>query len=104
LIEEMEDNQGRPLWLPNIIGGAPATVLQVPYVVDQAIPNIAANAKFAYFGDFNRFIIRRIAYMTLKRLVERYAEYDQTGFLAFHRFDCVLEDTGAIKALSGKGA
>jgi HK97 family phage major capsid protein len=34
----MEDNQGRPLWLPNIIGGAPATVLQVPYVVDQAIP------------------------------------------------------------------
>ncbi|NIG74676.1 phage major capsid protein [Klebsiella sp. Ap-873] len=103
LIEEMEDGQGRPLWLPNIIGGAPATVLQTPYVVDQAIPDIAANAKFAFFGDFNRFIVRRITYMTLKRLVERYAEYDQTGFLAFHRFDCVLEDTGAIKALAGKG-
>ena len=42
--------------------------------------------------------------MTLKRLVERYAEFDQTGFLAFHRFDCVLEDTGAIKALVGKPA
>ncbi|MEI6984064.1 phage major capsid protein, partial [Klebsiella pneumoniae] len=90
LVEEMEDGQGRPLWLPNIIGGAPATVLQVPYVVDQAIPDIAAGAKFAYFGDFNRFIVRRVTYMTLKRLVERYAEYDQTGFLAFHRFDCVL--------------
>lgn len=80
LVEEMEDGQGRPLWLPNIIGGAPATVLQVPYVVDQAIPDIAAGAKFAYFGDFNRFIVRRVTYMTLKRLVERYAEYDQTGF------------------------
>ena len=104
LVEEMEDGQGRPLWLPSIIGGAPSTVLQVPYVVDQAIPDIAAGAKFAFYGDFNRFIIRRVTYMTLKRLVERYAEFDQTGFLAFHRFDCVLEDTGAIKALVGKPA
>ncbi len=41
--------------------------------------------------------------MILKRLVERYAEFDQTGFLAFHRFDCILEDTSAIKALVGQG-
>jgi predicted phage gp36 major capsid-like protein len=41
--------------------------------------DIAAGAKFAYFGDFNRFIVRRVTYMTLKRLVERYAEYDQTA-------------------------
>lgn len=46
----------------------------------KVIPDIAAGAKFAYFGDFNRFIVRRVTYMTLKRLVERYAEYDQTGF------------------------
>ncbi|STJ11790.1 prophage major capsid protein [Escherichia coli] len=33
--------------------------------------------------------------MELKRLVERYAEFDQVAFLAFHRFDCVLEDVGS---------
>ena len=55
--------------------------------------------KFMFCGDFDRFIIRRVRYMILKRLVERYAEFDQTGFLAFHRFDCILEDTSAIKAL-----
>lgn len=104
VIEEMEDGQGRPLWLPSIAGGAPSTVLQVPYVVDQAIDDIAAGKKFIFCGDFDRFILRRITYMTLKRLVERYAEYDQTAFLAFHRFDCVLEDVGAIKALVGKAA
>ena len=104
VVEEMEDNQGRPLWLPSIIGGAPATVLNVPYVVDQGISDLGAGNKFIYFGDFNRFIVRRVTYMTLKRLVERYAEYDQTAFLAFHRFDCVLEDTAAIKALVGKPA
>lgn len=104
IIEEMVDGQGRPLWLPSIVGGAPSTVLQVPYVVDQAIDVIAAGKKFIFCGDFDRFILRRITYMTLKRLVERYAEFDQTAFLAFHRFDCVLEDVGAIKALVGKAA
>jgi HK97 family phage major capsid protein len=42
VIEEMVDAQNRPLWLPSIIGGAPATVLQTPYVIDPAIPNVAA--------------------------------------------------------------
>lgn len=58
--------------------------------------------KNSFSGDFNRFIIRRVTYMELKRLVERYAEFDQVAFLAFHRFDCVLEDVAAIKALTGK--
>lgn len=104
VVEEMVDGQNRPLWLPNIIGGAPATVLGYQYVIDQAIDGIAAGKKFAFLGDFDRFIVRRITYMTLKRLVERYAEFDQTAFLAFHRFDCVLEDVAAIKALVGKPA
>lgn len=103
-IEEMVDGQKRPLWLPDIVGGSPATVMGIPYVIDQAIDSIAAGKKFIFLGDFNRFIVRRVSYMTLKRLVERYAEYDQTAFLAFHRFDCVLEDTAAIKALVGKPA
>lgn len=104
VIEEMVDGQNRPLWLPDVAGGTPATILNIPYVIDQAIDGIAAGKKFAFLGDFDRFIIRRITYMTLKRLVERYAEYDQTAFLAFHRFDCVLEDVAAIKALVGKPA
>lgn len=104
VIEEMVDGQNRPLWLPDIAGGTPATILNIPYVIDQAIDSIAAGKKFAFLGDFDRFIVRRVTYMTLKRLVERYAEYDQTAFLAFHRFDCVLEDTAAIKALVGKPA
>lgn len=103
-IEEMVDGQKRPLWLPDIIGGTPATVMGIPYVIDQAIDTIGAGKKFMFLGDFDRFIVRRVTYMTLKRLVERYAEYDQTAFLAFHRFDCVLEDTAAIKALVGKPA
>lgn len=102
ILQEMEDAQKRPIWLPDIRGVAPATILGYQYVIDQGIKDIGTGNKFIYLGDFNRFIIRRVSYMTLKRLVERYAEFDQVGFLAFHRFDCVLEDTSAIKALVGK--
>lgn len=101
MLTEMEDLQGRPLWLPAVSGAVPATVLNVPYFVDQGIADIGINAKFMYAGDFSQFIIRRVRYMVLKRLVERYADFDQTGFLAFHRFDCVLQDAAAIKALQG---
>ncbi|WP_258127520.1 phage major capsid protein [Achromobacter anxifer] len=104
ILEEMEDGNGRPLWIPGLDSGAPARLLKYQYVIDQAIPSVAAGAKFMFAGDFDQFILRRVRYMVLKRLVERYAEFDQTGFLAFHRFGCVLQDTAAIKALQGKTA
>lgn len=102
VLKELEDAQKRPLWLPSIAGVAPSTILGYQYAIDQGVADIGTGKKFLYFGDFNRFIVRRVSYMTLKRLVERYAEYDQVGFLAFHRFDCALEDASAIKALVGK--
>lgn len=104
VLEEMEDGNGRPLWIPGLDASAPARLLKYQYVIDQAIPSMAAGAKFMFAGDFDQFILRRVRYLVLKRLVERYAEFDQTGFLAFHRFGCVLQDTAAIKALQGKAA
>lgn len=102
LIEEMVDGNGRPLWLPSIDADRPATILKQRYVVDQAIASIGASEKFMFAGDFDHFIVRDVRAMSMLRLAERYAEYDQTAFLAFHRFGCVLQDTAAIKALQGK--
>lgn len=104
LFEEMVDGQKRPLWLPGIDGGAPATILKQRYVIDQGIASHEAGKKFMFAGDFDQFILRRVAYMVIKRLTERYAEFDQTAFLAFHRFDTVLQDSSAIKALKAKAA
>ena len=82
----------------------PATILKQQYVIDQAIADIAAGKKFMYAGDWNELVLRAVRSLTLKRLVERYAEYGQVGFLAFLRFGLVLQDTAAIKALVGKTA
>ena len=103
LFEEMVDGQGRPLWLPGIIGGAEATVLGRKYVVDQGINDIGADSKFMFAGDFKQLVLRRVRGMALRRITERYVEFDQTAFLAFSRFGCVLQDSSAIKALVGKG-
>ncbi|MGA3888711.1 phage major capsid protein [Ralstonia nicotianae] len=104
VLEELVDANGRPLWLPGLDSSAPPTILKRQYVIDQAIDDIGAGKKFMYGGDFNQFILRRVRYMAIKRLVERYAEYDQVGFLAFHRFGCVLQDASAVAALVGKPA
>ena len=103
-IEEMVDGNNRPLWLPGIDADRPATILKQRYFIDQAIADMAAGKKFMFAGDFAQFVVRRVRYMALKRLVERFADFDQTGFLAFHRFGCVLQDSAAIKALQGKPA
>ncbi|MCQ9615934.1 phage major capsid protein [Paenalcaligenes niemegkensis] len=103
-IEDMEDGNKRPLWLPGVDASHPATVLGKQFVLDTYIADVGAGTKFMYAGDFNQFILRQVRYMALKRLVERYAEYDQTGFLAFHRFGCILQDVAAIKALQGKAS
>lgn len=104
LIEEMEDTQGRPLWLPGIDAARPSTILGKQYVVDSAIADIGAGAKFAYAGDFDQLVVRMVKQMVLKRLVERYAEFGQVGFLGFMRFGVCLQDVAAIKALQGKPA
>lgn len=100
LLKELVDSQGRPLWKPDLPGVAPATIDGSQFTIDNAVADVGTGNRSVYFGDFERFILRRVRHMAIKRLVERYAEFDQVGFLAFHRFDCVLEDTAAIAALS----
>lgn len=103
-MEEMVDANNRPLWLPGVDSDRPATILKHQYLIDQAIADIGAGKKFMFAGDWNEVVLRAVRSLILKRLVERYAEYGQVGFLAFVRFGLVLQDTAAVKALVGKAA
>lgn len=101
-LKQMKDGQGRPLWLPDIAGVAPATIDGDQYQIDQGMPDVAANAKAVAYGDFSYFQIRRVKGMELRRLTEKYAEFGLVGFLMFHRFDALLEDKAAVKVLTVK--
>jgi HK97 family phage major capsid protein len=94
-------SDARPLWQPSVAVGQPDTIAGYPYSINQDMANMAASSKPILFGDFGKFIIRKVGTPYFRRLDERYADYDQIGWLLFTRVDSELIDGGggAIKYL-----
>jgi HK97 family phage major capsid protein len=90
----LEDNYGRPLFLPSITSGVPDTVLGRPYVLNQDLAAPAATSKSILFGDMSKYVLRSVAGLEVLRLNERYAPANQVGFVGFHRNSGVLLDAG----------
>ena len=65
-----------------------------PYVINQDVAVPAASAKSLLFGALDKYHIREVMDISVLRLVERYADYGQVGFLAFARADGDLVDAG----------
>jgi len=93
-IKALTDTNGRPLWLPGLVGPAPDTIFGSPYVINQDMSSMTISGKSILFGDFSKYWIRDVRDFTLLRLEERYAEYLQVAFLAFMRTDGDLLDAG----------
>lgn len=97
IIKGLVDSQNRPLFLPSLPGiseGAPATILGYPYVINQDVAQMAANARSIAFGRMDRYKVRLVRQVQVMRLVERYADRLQVGFVAFLRADGNLLDAG----------
>jgi HK97 family phage major capsid protein len=100
-LRKVKDLEGNYIWQPaDARSGAPAAILNHPYVINQAMAVPAATARSVLFGAMNRYIVRRVQEIAIRRLVERYADFDQVGFIGFARFDGELLDTAAVKHLA----
>jgi HK97 family phage major capsid protein len=99
-LRKVKDTEGNYIWQPSDVrSGAPATLLGYGYSINQAMAQVGASARSVVFGPFNRYIVRRVRELIIKRLVERYADFHQVGFIGFARFDGELLDANAVKAL-----
>jgi len=88
------------VWAPSYRDGDPDRILGRPYFFNQAMSSTSATGdKIIAYGDWEKFNIRIVNDFVLKRLDERYAEYDQSAFFGLMRTDSFLEDTTAIKYL-----
>jgi len=76
------------------VGSNPDTVNGYPYVINNDMAVMAANAKSVLFGDFSNYMIRDVLGVEVIRLVERYAEFNQVAFIAWARSDGALIDAG----------
>jgi HK97 family phage major capsid protein len=105
------DGNNRPLWQPGltasfadgaaVIGSGKNTILGYPYAVNQDMPTPAANANSMLFGDMSCFKLRKVGSPSILRLVERYADYLQVGFIGFFRCDTNLIDAGTHPLVLG---
>lgn len=100
-LRKIKDANGVPLWNLGVAGGAPATILDKPYVINNAMNDTLASTNVSVIGgDLSQFVVRRVREFGLKRLDERFATFDQVGFVGFGRYDSKVVDSTAIKKLT----
>lgn len=99
-IKQMKDGQGRYLF-PEMRTATP-TFDGFPWNINQQVASIAHSAVPVIFGAFRKYKVRLVSEIRLRVLNERYAELDQTGFIAWVRFDGNIVDAGTnpIKKLT----
>lgn len=100
-IRKLKDGQGNYLWqMGDVRIGEPAQILGHPYSVNQAMANIGASARSVLFGDFGKYVVRKVLGFQVLTLRERYAERFQVGFVGFKRFDGELLNAAAVKRIT----
>jgi HK97 family phage major capsid protein len=93
-VKKLKDSQNRYLWLPGLAVREPDTIAGYPYIVNQDMGSMATGVKSVIFGDFSKYLIRRVKGIELYRIADKYIESAQVGFVAFARFDADLLDAG----------
>lgn len=79
---------GQYIWQPGITGGAPDRILEIPYVISDYCPNTFTNGLYGgMLGCFKYYWIVDALDMQIQRLVELYAETNQTGFIGRQEVD-----------------
>lgn len=102
VIRKIKDSQGRPIFNPGyetgVPGGAPDTLLGYPIVVNDDVAAMAANAKSIAFGQMDRYVIRDVMDVQIRRFDDSaFALNGQVGFCGWSRTGGNLLDTAAVK-------
>lgn len=85
----MKDGNDRPLWLPSLRDGAPATILGKPVVINDDMGD-----NQIVYGDLKKYKVRMGKEFTVKVLNELLAEYLSIGLIGYGRADGRLIDAG----------
>lgn len=97
------------IWQPGLAVGQPNTILDVPYEFSDKFSTgldgsdaFTANSLVAVVGDYRFFWIVDALGMAIQRLVEKYADTDQVGFIGRKESDGIVVLPEAFYALKIK--
>lgn len=100
-LRKLKNSDGDYLWSGgNVQSGEPATIWGYPYVINQDMAEIATGNISVAFGDFSKFVVRKVAGVNIIRMGERYADELNVGLQAWHRFDSEVIQAGAFSKLT----
>ena len=95
VIRKLKDSQNQYLWQEGLSAGVPDRLLAHPFTINQDMASaVATGNKTILFGSLKKYKIREVRTIRFRRLVERFADEDQEGFVAFMRNDGKLLDAG----------
>lgn len=93
-IMKLWDTYSGAVYKASPIAGEPATIEGVPFVINNDMAAIGANAKSVLYGDFSKYMIRLVQDFRILQSDQRFFEYDQTGVVCYWSCDGVLLDAG----------
>jgi len=81
-IAKLKDTQNRYLFLESLRADEPDLLLGRPLMMSEFVPNTFTTGLFVgMFGDYSKYWIVDALSMSMQRLVEKYAENNQVGFI-----------------------
>lgn len=97
-IRKFKDSYNNYIWQPSMQAGQPATIFGYPFVVNEYMPALGANALAVVFGDFKSayWIFDRIGIRTLR---DPYTHKPFVGFYTTKRLGSMIVNTEALKFL-----
>lgn len=98
VLRKLKDGQGNYLWqMGDVRVGAPDLILGKPYSVNDDVPAIATGNRAVLFGDFSRYVVRKVGAPLIGTVRERF--WPKVGMAGLIRLDGDLVDTAAVKHL-----
>jgi HK97 family phage major capsid protein len=97
-IRKLKGGDGQYIWqMGDVRTGAPGTLFDKPYSVNQACVNGATGTKPIVFGDFGKYYVRKVGAPVIG--VRREYYWPNIGLAGVVRLDGDLIQTGAVKHL-----
>lgn len=82
LLVKIKNGEGQYAWRESVRAGEPDMLLGRPVYMSEYVPNTFTNGLYVgILGDFSHYWIADAVDMTIQRLVELYAETNQTGLI-----------------------
>lgn len=97
-IRKLKDGNGNFLWqMGDIRAGAPNTLLEKPYSINDDVPEIKTGNRAVIFGDLSRYWVRKVGSPLIGTVRERF--WPKIGLAGLIRYDGELVDKDAVKHL-----